>query len=457
MRVRPIAGALVIAAAGAAAGAFALAWRPALAPITLPAAGTFGADLVAKGGALALIGDCNVCHTKPGGPAFAGGRAVPTPFGTLYSSNITPDIRTGIGTWSQAAFVRAMRAGVNRTGQFIYPAHPYDHFTRLDDDDLAALFAYVMTRPPVAAATPAPALSFPFNLRVLLAGWNWLFLSEGPKPYDPTRSAEWNRGAYLAEGVGHCGACHTPRNAFGAEQRGRDYAGGVAEGWYAPALDKDSPALVPWTQASLFMYLRTGRERQHGIAGGPMADVALNLREAPEDDVQAIATYVISLMGTARRERDTRARDLIAKIEQDARERRQAINHGRVSDLGEIIYVTSCAQCHEPWRANPPQNAGRNLALQTAVVAPDPSNLIRTILDGIHPLDDPSRTVMPDFAGAFTDAQLADLARFVRRAFSDQPAWPDLEAAIRAARAGRSTSGRGRERVTASNKSAGGN
>jgi mono/diheme cytochrome c family protein len=266
MRARPIAAVLLIAAAVAAAGAFVLVWRPALAPITPPAAASFDADLVAQGRALALIGDCNVCHTKPGGAAFAGGRAVPTPFGTLYSSNITPDIRTGIGNWSQPAFVRAMRAGVNRTGQFIYPAHPYDHFTQLTDSDLAALYSYVMTRPPVAAATPAPALSFPFNLRILVAGWNWLFLTEGPKPYDPTRSAEWNRGAYLAEGVGHCGACHTPRNAFGAEQKSRAYAGGVAEGWNAPALDQDSPALVPWTQASLFMYLRTGRERQHGIA-----------------------------------------------------------------------------------------------------------------------------------------------------------------------------------------------
>src|SRR5262245_58003813 len=434
MRARTITGVVVIAVLAAGAGALALAWRPAIAPIAPPAPASFGSELVTKGRELALIGDCNVCHTAPGSAAFAGGRALPTPFGTIYASNITPDPQTGIGTWSQAAFVRAMRAGVSRSGRLIYPAHPYDHFTRISDADLAALYAYLMTRPPISAPTPAPALRFPFNQRALLAGWNLLFLREGPVADDPTRGAEWNRGAYLTEGLGHCGACHTPRNMFGAEERDHPYAGGTAEGWHAPALDRSSPALIEWTQASLFVYLRNGRDRQHGIAGGPMADVTQNLREAPEDDVQAIATYVISLMGPTRSERGVRARDLIAKIEQDARERRQGIGRGQASGLGEIIYAASCAQCHEPWNDIPPQDAGRNLALQAAVVAPDPANLIYTILAGIHPLDDPSRTIMPDFAGAFTDAQIADLARYVRRTFSDRPAWNDLESKIREAR-----------------------
>ena len=435
MRARRIAGGMAIAALAAVAAAFALAWRPAIAPVAPPSAASFSSEVVTQGRELALIGDCNVCHTAPGGAAFAGSRAVPTPFGTLYASNITPDARTGIGTWSLAAFVRAMRAGVSRNGSFIYPAHPYDHFTRASDADLAAIYAYLMTRPPIVAQTPAPALRFPFNQRALLAGWNLLFLREGPDPYDPTRSAEWNRAAYLAQGLGHCGACHTPRNLFGAEETNRAYAGGVAEGWYAPALDSSSPALVQWTQASLFNYLRFGRERQHGVAGGPMADVTQNLRQAPEDDVQAIATYVVSLMGPARSEHDARARDLIAKIERDARERHEASARAAVTDLGEIIYAASCAQCHEPWSENPPQDAGRNLALQAAVAAPDPANLIYTILAGIHPLDTPSRTIMPDFAGAFTDSQIADLARYVRRTFSNQPAWDDLETKIRAVRA----------------------
>jgi mono/diheme cytochrome c family protein len=434
MRARTIAGILVIVAAAAAVVAGLLVWRPAIAPSAPPAAGSFDAQLVARGRELARVGDCNVCHTRPSGAAFAGGRAIPTPFGTLYSSNITPDAQTGIGTWSQAAFVRAMRAGVRRDGQFIYPAHPYDHFTRLTDADLAALYAYVMTRPAIAAVTTAPALNFPFNVRALLAGWDLLFLNQGPYRIDPTQSVEWNDGAYLVQGLGHCGACHTPRNFLGAEEKSRALAGGVAEGWYAPALDQTLPALVP-TQASLFTYLRTGREAAHGIAGGPMADVTRNLGEASEDDVQAIATYVAMLMGEPSEQHDAKARALIARTERQSDERRQAISRSSVTDLGEIIYATSCGQCHEPWDINPPQHAGRNLALQSAVSAPDPFNLIHTVLAGIHPLDNPSQTVMPDFAGAFTDTQTADLARYVRRTFSDQPAWDDLVAKISAVRA----------------------
>jgi mono/diheme cytochrome c family protein len=436
MRARSIAGVLVVVVASAAAAGGFLVWRPAIEPIAPPAAGSFDPQLVARGRELALVGDCNVCHTSPGGPAFAGGRALPTPFGRLYSSNVTPDPKTGIGTWSEPAFVRAMRAGVKRDGQFIYPAHPYDHFTRLTDDDLVALYAYMMTRSPVASATPAPALHFPFNVRALLAGWDLLFLEQGPYRPDPTQSVEWNEGAYLVQGLGHCGACHTPRNFLGAEEKSRPFAGGVAEGWYAPALDQKSPALIPWTQASLFTYLRTGHEASHGIAGGPMADVTHNLAEAREDDVQAIATYVAMIMGEPSEPNDAKARALIARTEQQSRERHDAIGRERVTDLGEIIYAASCAQCHEPWSSNPPQNAGRNLALQSAVSAPDPFNLIHTILAGIHPLDNPSHTVMPDFAGALTDSQIADLARHVRRTFSDQPPWDDLAARVRAVRAG---------------------
>ncbi len=421
MRARWIAGLLVITATAGAAAAFALIWRQPIAPIAPPPGGSFAAERVNKGNELALLGDCNVCHTRPGGAEFAGGRALPTPFGALYSSNITPDVRTGIGNWSQAAFVRAMREGVKRDGSFIYPAHPYDHFTRLTDADLAALYAFMMTRSPVDAAMPAPDLRFPFNQRALLAGWNLLFLRAGAYRPDPAQSTEWNRGAYLTEGVGHCGACHTPRNLMGAEEKDRAYAGGVAESWYAPALDQNSPALLPWTAASLFAYLRNGREAQHGIAGGPMADVVQNLREAREDDVQAIAIYVASLAGAPRPERDARA---------------------QVNDLGEIIFAASCAQCHEPWIRNPPQNAGRSLALQAAVVAPDPANFVHTVLAGIHPLDDPSHTIMPDFAGALTDTQIVDLARYVRRTFSDRPAWNDLVTRVRDARAAFATRAR---------------
>jgi mono/diheme cytochrome c family protein len=403
-------------------------------PIAPPAADAFPADLVDRGRLLARLGDCNVCHTRPGGAPFAGARPLPTPFGTIYASNITPDTQTGIGAWSHIAFVRAMRQGISRNGQFIYPAHPSDHFTLLADDDLAAIYAYLMTRPPIASKTPPPELRFPFNQRQLLAAWNLLFLRQGPYRPDPTQSADWNRGAYLALGVGHCGACHTPRNIMGAEQKDHAFAGAIADGWYAPPLNGNSPALVPWTAQSLTVYLSHGHEPQHGIAGGPMADVAANLGNVPIADVEAIAGYIASQMGTPSRDHEVATRARLVSIGQQSHERRTAMSRGQVSGMGEIIYATACAQCHEPWTAEPPQNAGRSLALQSAVTAAEPNNLIYTLLAGIRAPGDASHMLMPDFAAAFTNAQIAELARYIRKTFSDQPAWPDLEAQVAQAR-----------------------
>ena len=299
MRARLIIGVFTLGIAVAAVIAWVIAHPPAIDPVAPPAASSFPADLVDRGRVLARIGDCGVCHTRPdGGAAFAGGRALPTPFGTIYARNITPDMKTGLGTWSRAAFARAMREGVSPDGQFIYPAHPYDHFTLLTDDDLAALYAYVMTRAPVDAPIPVAGLRFPFNQRQLMAGWNLLFLRRGPYQPDPKQSTEWNRGAYLVEGAGHCGACHTPRNIMGAEQKDRAFAGAMAEDWYAPPLDGNSLALLPWTVDSLQTYLSRGHEPRHGVAGGPMADVAANLGDAPAADVQAMATYLVGQMAT---------------------------------------------------------------------------------------------------------------------------------------------------------------
>jgi mono/diheme cytochrome c family protein len=434
MRARLIISVLAVGILAMIAVVLAIARPPAINPVVPPAANSFPADLVERGRVLALIGDCNVCHTRPDGVAFAGGRALPTPFGTIYASNITPDVKTGLGNWSRAAFARAMREGISRDGQFIYPAHPYDHCTLLTDDDLAALYAYLMTRAPIDAVTPVPELRFPYSQRQLMAGWNLLFLRQGPYRPDPTQSAEWNRGAYLVQGVGHCGACHTPRNIMGAEQKDRAFAGAVADGWYAPPLNGNSLALVPWTADSLTTYLSRGHEFQHGIAGGPMADVAADLDDAPMADVQAIATYVAWQMGTPSGERDATARARLAATEQEARERRAAMGRDQVGNMGEIIYAAACAQCHEPWTTDPPQNAGRGLALQTAVTAAKPNNLIYTLINGIRAPDDISHMLMPDFARALTDTQIAELARYVRRSFSDQPAWPDLEAQVAQAR-----------------------
>ena len=249
---------------------------------------------------MAAIGDCVVCHTATGGIPFAGGRPLATPFGTLYSTNITPDPDTGIGQWSAEAFRRAMTHGIARDGSHLYPALPYEHYTHVAPADLDAIYAFLMTRPAQNAGSPANKLIFPLNFRPLLAGWKLLFLHPGLVPTDPGRSADWNRGAYLVEGLGHCGGCHTPRNIAGGEESGRPFAGGVAEGWNAPALDDGNASPVPWTVDSMVAYLRSGAEEEHGVAGGPMGPVAHGLSELPEAEVRAIATYVVSRMKSKR-------------------------------------------------------------------------------------------------------------------------------------------------------------
>src|SRR3954467_9765062 len=209
---------IAVVVIGGALGAFAVTWRPAIAAIEPPAPQSFDSALVKRGRDLAAMGNCNDCHSARGGRSFAGGVAVPTPFGTIYSSNITPDAATGIGRWSEAAFQRAMHSGVDRDGRHLYPTFPYDHFTNVTDEDDKALYAFLMTRPRVNAPARANQLSFPYDQRLVIAGWKLLFLRHGSWQPDGTKSAEWNRGGYLVEGLAHCGSCHTPRNGLGAEQ-----------------------------------------------------------------------------------------------------------------------------------------------------------------------------------------------------------------------------------------------
>ena len=269
--------AAALCAAAIGIGAAVLPWR-AIAPIARPDASVYSAATIARGQQLAALGDCAVCHTAANGVVNAGGRPLETPFGTIYSTNITPDVETGIGAWSYPAFERAMREGIHRDGQHLYPAFPYTHFAKTTDADLQALYAYLMAQPAVRAETPENALAFPFNLRPLMAGWNALFHKPDVVPGRPDANPTmWNRGAYLVEGLGHCGACHSPRNALGAEKASAYLAGGFAEGWEAPALTSLSQAPIPWSEDELYAYLRTGESRLHGVAAGPMAPVVKEL------------------------------------------------------------------------------------------------------------------------------------------------------------------------------------
>src|SRR6202521_623055 len=268
-----------------------LAWRPAKAPVVPPATGSFALELVAKGEALAGGGYCAACHTAKGGQTFAGGYAMATPFGVIYSTNITPDLETGIGAWSEAAFARAMHEGVSRDGSHLYPVFSYDHFTKLSDEDVRALYAYFMTRTPVHTPARPNGMPFPFNIRYLQAGWKLLFFRPGRFEPDGEKSAEWNRGAYLALGLSHCGACHSPRNLLGAEKPGDAYGGAVIDNWVAPPLTAANPAPAPWTREELYDYLPTGTSVLHGTAAGPMFPVVQSLAALPDSDVRAIATY----------------------------------------------------------------------------------------------------------------------------------------------------------------------
>ncbi len=257
-------GAVLLAAVGFAVAA----WRPVLAPGG-PTPAETAPELVRKGAVLAALGYCASCHTAEHGRPYAGGRGVGTPFGTLYATNITPDPETGIGRYSLAAFTRAMREGVDRDGRHLYPAFPYTHYAGLTDADVAALYAFAMTREPVRQEARANALPFPLSWRPLLAGWKLLFVREPEIPADRRRDAAWHRGAYLAEALSHCGACHSPRNLLGAEIRTRAYSGGEADGWWVPPLDRSSPAPLAWSEADLARYL-TEWDPLHGGAAGPM-------------------------------------------------------------------------------------------------------------------------------------------------------------------------------------------
>src|SRR5690242_2335175 len=267
-------------------------------------------ETVQRGKYLTQAGDCIACHTVENGKPFAGGRAIETPFGTIYSANITPDRDTGIGAWSDDEFYRAIHEGIGPDGKRLYPAFPYPYFTKMTREDVLAIRAYLNTLPAISNRRPDPQLTWPLNNRALMRGWNWMFFQEGTFAPKAEKSAEWNRGAYLVEGAGHCGACHTPKNTLGAEARDRRFAGGEGEGWSAPALDAASPAPVPWTADQLYNYLRHGFADQHGHAAGPMQPVVADLARAPEADVRAIATYVATIIGPrdpADRKRQTEA------------------------------------------------------------------------------------------------------------------------------------------------------
>lgn len=405
-----------------------LPWRAPIAPVAPPVPGMFSAEIIAKGKQVAAAGDCAVCHTAPGGKENAGGFALETPFGTIYSTNLTPDPKTGIGQWSYAAFERAMREGISRDGRHLYPAFPYTAFAKTSDADMQALYAYLMSQEPVEQKLPKTSLKFPYNLRFSMAGWNTLFHSTAPFVPDQNRSEQWNRGAYLAEGLGHCSACHTPRNALGAERWKTAYlAGGEAEGWVAPALSSLSRSPLPWSEDDLYAYLRTGFSPNHGPAGGPMAPVVHAMEDLPDEDVRAIAHYIASFDTRQTAESTPALRQQILTRTADL----QSMEKGE----GARIYNSGCAVCHEGEGAHL-YGARPQLALNSNVWADTPDNLIRVVLDGAPSPAHQAANMMPAYRNLLSDRQIAEVVAFLRRTMAPEKGeWSDLVARVARIRA----------------------
>lgn len=401
--------------------------EPSIAAIAPPEASSFDKTTIARGAILVMMGDCAECHTVAGGPPLAGGYPVPTPFGTVYGSNVTPDPQTGIGRWSEAAFARAMRQGISRDGAYFYPAFPYPHFTLVSDQDIEAIYAFLMTRPPVHNTVPAARLPFPLNIRLVMAAWNLLYFQPGRFKPVSGESEAWNQGAYIAEGLGHCGACHTPLNLMGAELKQRRYAGGTAEGWDAPALNAASPAPKTWTEKQLQIYLNAGFVTDHGMAAGPMMGVSHDLASLPRADVTALASYIASFMPASATN--------MTQATVAAEKASYRVNTAEAMELkgpaltGEAIFAGACASCHFEG-GNQPFDRPVPLALSSVVNAPTSRNLIHIVLEGIQPPSGTRGYWMPPFGKALTDQQIVELANYVRAHFSSKLAWSDVSKII---------------------------
>ncbi|HEY2871572.1 MAG TPA: cytochrome c, partial [Reyranella sp.] len=401
--------------------ALALAWHPAIDKVTPPAPGSFDRYLVAEGEDLAKLGNCAGCHTNNPSKPLAGGRALDTPFGTVFATNLTPH-EDGIGAWSNDAFERAMRRGIARDGTQLYPAFPYDHFTHASDHQIEALYAWLMTRRPIAGRAPETRLAGIYGFRPVVAAWNALYLNEGPLPTDASKPSQWNRGRMLVEGLGHCAGCHTPRDRFGAENTSHAYDGAWSEGWYAPPLNARSPAVRTWTPDELFAYLRTGLAPHHAAAAGPMAGVTRALAQVPDEDVRAIAVYIASLMdgAPATRQDQPQPVDRLVVAQQQHPE-------------AAALYAGACATCHDP--GAPMMVQGRPvLSWGTPLHADNPHDTVRIILQGLTPPGGASGPTMPAYADMLSDRQVQELAAYLRARFTDKPAWPDVPAAVAEAR-----------------------
>jgi mono/diheme cytochrome c family protein len=388
-----------------------------------------GASAVAEQGRyLAIAGDCGACHTRAdGGKAFAGGYTMTSPVGIIYATNITSSSTAGIGSYSEAQFARALREGIRRDGTHLYPTMPYTAYAKLSDADVHALYVYfTQVVPAVDERAPVTRLPFPFNLRTSMSIWNMLFLSTVRFTPDPRRSNEWNRGAYLAESLGHCGDCHTPRNALMAEESGRQLAGARIGGWYAPNITSDPVSGIgAWTQGELVQYFKTGAVHGKAQAAGGMAEVVSNsLQYLTPEDLNALATYLLSV-APIRDQGDSRARDTWgAPIEHEAELRGRPTTAGSEQPEGDALYSGNCASCHQPTGAGTPDQRYPALFHNSATGARHADNLIAAILFGVDREVGGNHAFMPRFDATsyvqpLNDTEVVTLANYVLHEFGN--------------------------------------
>ncbi|MBS1178223.1 MAG: cytochrome c, class [Proteobacteria bacterium] len=356
-------------------------------------------DVVARGAYLARAGDCVSCHTAPGGQPYAGGYKLDTPFGYLLSPNITPDAVTGIGRWTADDFWRALHQGVNQRGQDMYPVMPFDFYTRVTREDSDAIFAYLRSVPAVRNAVVVNHLRFPFNQRWSMAVWRELYFSPGSHKPDPAKSATWNRGAYLVEGLGHCSACHSPRNALGGIEKDKAYTGATIDGWFALNLTSElHTGLGSWTVEQIATYLKTGAVAGKTTALGPMALVVKNsTSQMSEADLSAMATYL----------KDIPANSTL-------RQGKPAPDPTRAA--GAALYLDHCAGCHQAGGRGMP-GVFPPLAGNGVVLASDPADILKVVLHGVPAQG--KYVPMPAFAGQLNDQQVADLANYLRTSWGN--------------------------------------
>ena len=401
-----------------AVGAAVVGWRSALPRIT-PLSASFSEAQLQRGAQLAALGNCVSCHTAEQGATLAGGKAFDTPYGTVYSSNLSPDPDTGIGAWSYQAFARAMRQGVSRDGHALYPVFPFTSFARMSDEDMTALYAWLMTQTPVAQTTPAAEMLMGLNMRPLLSVWNAVFHNDRQERYDSAQTPQWNRGEYLVNGVAHCGACHTPRNLMGAEQKQTAYMQGAwVDGWQAPALTSFNRSPMPWREQDFFNYLRKGHTGFHGTANGPMAQVVRNLQAVPDADIHAMAVYLASLNPNASALGDADYGAHAVAVVMNAAEQ------APLPDAADRQFAGSCGACHHD--GDGPQLLGVNqpLALNGNLHSDSPANLVNVILKGVQQPASRDIGFMPAFEHSLSKPQIIGLVQWMRQRYAPgKPAW----------------------------------